>query len=36
MSNFLDRFNYIKRADERFSDGLGVTRTQERKWEEGL
>jgi nitrate reductase / nitrite oxidoreductase, alpha subunit len=35
MSNFLDRFNYIKRADEGFSDGLGVTRTQERKWEDG-
>ena len=33
MSNFLDRLTFFKRASEPFSDGLGVTKSDDRSWE---
>jgi len=35
MSNFLDRLNFLKPAHESFSDGHGVTRDEDRSWEDG-
>ncbi|GMU42705.1 MAG: nitrate reductase subunit alpha [Lysobacterales bacterium] len=34
MSNFLDRLNFFKPADVPFADGHGVTRQQDRSWED--
>ena len=34
MSYFLDRLNFFKAADENFADGHGVTRNQDRSWED--
>jgi len=35
MSNFLDRLHFLKQAPETFAAGHGVTRTQDRSWEDG-
>ncbi len=35
MSYFLDRLTFFKRADETFADGHGVTRSDDRGWENG-
>ena len=35
MSYFLDRLNFLKPAAETFSDGHGVTRPEDRSWEDG-
>ena len=33
MSYFLERLNFFKSAAERFADGHGQTRQQDRSWE---
>ena len=35
MSYFLDRLNFLKPAGESFADGHGVTKVQDRSWEDG-
>ncbi|MBB5016420.1 nitrate reductase subunit alpha [Rehaibacterium terrae] len=35
MSHFLDRLTFFKRADETFAGGHGVTRSDDRSWEDG-
>ncbi|WP_147652621.1 nitrate reductase subunit alpha [Vulcaniibacterium gelatinicum] len=35
MSYFLDRLDFLKRTDEPFSGGHGVTKRQDRSWEDG-
>ena len=35
MSLFLDRLTFFKRSREPFSDGHGVTTTEDRRWEDG-
>ena len=34
MSHFLDRLTYFRRAQEKFSDGLGITTDETRAWED--
>ena len=34
MSYFLDRLNFLRPADESFSEGHGVTKQQDRSWED--
>ncbi|WP_240126101.1 nitrate reductase subunit alpha [Thermomonas alba] len=34
MSYFLDRLTFFKRQDESFADGHGITRQQDRSWED--
>ncbi|RMH93886.1 nitrate reductase subunit alpha [Lysobacter pythonis] len=34
MSYFLDRLNFLKHASEPFADGHGVTKQQDRSWED--
>jgi nitrate reductase alpha subunit len=35
MSHFLDRLTFFKRATEPFSNGHGITTTEDRGWEDG-
>jgi nitrate reductase alpha subunit len=35
MSHFLDRLTFFKKVAEPFSDGHGVTTTEDRRWEDG-
>lgn len=35
MSNFLDRLNFFRPASERFANGHGETRADDRSWEDG-
>jgi nitrate reductase / nitrite oxidoreductase, alpha subunit len=35
MSHFLDRLTFFKRAGEPFSQGHGITTTEDRRWEDG-
>jgi nitrate reductase alpha subunit len=34
MSHFLDRLTYFRRAQDTFSDGLGITTNESRAWED--
>jgi nitrate reductase alpha subunit len=35
MSHFLDRLNFFKKVQSKFSDGHGIVTNEDRQWEDG-
>ena len=35
MSHFLDRLTFFRRTPESYSDGHGITTSEDRRWEDG-